>query len=107
MTLGQVLVELRKERRVCLREVGQAIGVSTAYISMAENNRGKPSTAIIQKLAEYYNTTIYEIFCEIAGSREPEAVFNALLKYVSTPNEYANNQWVKEKIKRLYIRKAS
>lgn len=107
MTLGQILIELRKEKRVCLREVGKAVGISVAYVSIAENGRGRPSVVIIEKLAGYYNTTVYEIFCEIAGGREPELVFNALLKYVSTPNEYSNKQWVKQKIKRLYVRKAS
>lgn len=54
------LVELRGERRQT--EVAMAIGVCQSTYSMYESGERIPSDEKKRKIAEYYNTTVQDIF---------------------------------------------
>ena len=54
--LGTKLRELRAERGVTLKEMAQAIGVSSAYLSALEHGRrGRPSWYLIQRIITFFN----------------------------------------------------
>lgn len=107
MTLGQVLVELRKEKKVSLAQVKRAIGVSPSQLSLMENDEGKPSVSQLMKLAEYYDTTIYDIFREMSGYQSDRGVFDTLVNWMATPNEPTIKRWTHTKLRRLHNIRAS
>jgi transcriptional regulator with XRE-family HTH domain len=58
MTLGAHLRQLRRDRKLTLRDVEDATGrdVSNAYLSQVENGR-KPSPDVLQSLADAYGVS--------------------------------------------------
>lgn len=53
---GLHLQDLRKQRNVTQKEMAEAIGVSSAYLSALEHGqRGKPSWAMLQRIVGYFN----------------------------------------------------
>lgn len=58
--IAKRLIELRGKRT--REEVAKAVGVSVSAISMYENGERIPRDAIKIKFAEYYNTSVQEIF---------------------------------------------
>jgi transcriptional regulator with XRE-family HTH domain len=53
---GQRMRELRTERRVTLRQMAEAVGVSAAYLSALElGKRGRPGWPLIQRIIAYFN----------------------------------------------------
>lgn len=66
-TLGQYLRNLRLARRLTLREVEDASGVSNPYLSQLETDKiTKPSPHVLHKLAPVYGAS-YETLMEKAG----------------------------------------
>ena len=71
---GTYLRELRRARRLTLREVQEKSGVSNSYLSQVENGRIlQPSPHVLQKLAEAYDVP-YEHLMARAGYIRPPAV---------------------------------
>lgn len=67
VTLGSYLRSVRESRRMTLREVEDASGVSNAYLSQLETGKiVKPSPHIIHKISSVYGTS-YEILMDKAG----------------------------------------
>ena len=60
MTVAERLVKARGNRK--REEVAKAVGVSLSAISMYENGVRMPRDETKVKLAEYYNTTVQELF---------------------------------------------
>jgi transcriptional regulator with XRE-family HTH domain len=53
---GEKLRELRAARGSTLKEMAEAIGVSSAYLSSLEHGRrGRPSWYLIQRIIAYFN----------------------------------------------------
>ena len=52
VTLGQKLSDLRAQRRMGLRELGRAVGVTAMHISNLEKGKSMPSPELVQKLAD-------------------------------------------------------
>ncbi len=52
----------RAEHRISQSELAAAIGVSRKTISTIEVGRFVPSTVIALKLAQYFNTTVEDMF---------------------------------------------
>jgi transcriptional regulator with XRE-family HTH domain len=54
--LGAKLRALRDERGVSLKDMAQALDVSSAYLSALEHGRrGKPTFALLQRIIAYFN----------------------------------------------------
>ena len=71
---GTYLRELRRARRLTLREVEERSGVSNSYLSQVENGRIlQPSPHVLQKLGEAYDVP-YEHLMARAGYIRPPAV---------------------------------
>lgn len=60
MTVAERLVQARGERK--REDVAAAIGVSLSAIAMYENGERVPRDEIKVRLAEYYKTTVQELF---------------------------------------------
>ena len=71
--LGAYLRDLRRARRLTLREVEERSGVSNSYLSQVENGRiAQPSPHVLQKLAAAYAVP-YEHLMARAGYIRPAA----------------------------------
>jgi transcriptional regulator with XRE-family HTH domain len=55
--LGKRILELRKERRLTLRETSEAIGVSTSAVSMYETGKRSPDHETLIKIANFFNVS--------------------------------------------------
>jgi transcriptional regulator with XRE-family HTH domain len=66
-SLGTELRDVRNLRKLSLRDVEQATGISNAYLSQLENDKvTKPSPHFLHKLAKLYAVD-YEMLMEAAG----------------------------------------
>jgi transcriptional regulator with XRE-family HTH domain len=66
-SLGEGLKVARELRKLSLRDVEDATGISNAYLSQLENNKvKKPSPHFLHKLASLYEVG-YELLMESAG----------------------------------------
>ena len=53
---GEKIRKLRADRKVTLRDMARAIGVSSAYLSALEHGkRGRPGWPLIQRTIAYFN----------------------------------------------------
>ena len=53
---GQKLRQLRAARRIQLKAMASALGVSAAYLSALEHgHRGRPSGGLVQQIVAYFN----------------------------------------------------
>ena len=52
------LKELRKEKRISMKELGSIIGVAESTISLYESGKRQPDYEILLKLAEYFGVTV-------------------------------------------------
>ena len=66
-SLGEGLKIAREMRKLSLREVEEATGISNAYLSQLENDKvKKPSPHFLHKLSTLYSID-YELLMEAAG----------------------------------------
>lgn len=73
-SLGQGLKMARELRKLSLRDVEQATGISNPYLSQLENDKvRKPSPVFLHKLASLYGVD-YELLMEAAGYIQRKAV---------------------------------
>jgi transcriptional regulator with XRE-family HTH domain len=53
---GEKIRELRAARRITLKEMAEAVGVSPPYLSALEHgHRGSPSWYLVQRIITYFN----------------------------------------------------
>jgi HTH-type transcriptional regulator, competence development regulator len=75
-TLGQGLKLARELRKLSLRDVEKATGISNPYLSQLENNKiNKPSPFYLHKLASLFGID-YEMLMEAAGYVQRKSVAN-------------------------------
>jgi HTH-type transcriptional regulator, competence development regulator len=73
-SLGQGLKLARELRKLSLRDVEKATGISNPYLSQLENNKiNKPSPFYLHKLANLYEIG-YEMLMEAAGYVQRKSV---------------------------------
>jgi transcriptional regulator with XRE-family HTH domain len=71
-TLGEELRTVRELRKLSLRNVESATGISNAYLSQLENDKiKKPSPHFLSKLANLYDLA-YETVMQAAGYVAPK-----------------------------------
>jgi transcriptional regulator with XRE-family HTH domain len=65
--LGELLADARARRKLTLRAVQEAVGISNAYLSQLETGKVQsPSPVVLHKLSELYEIP-YEAVMEVAG----------------------------------------
>ena len=57
-----MIQELRKKRRLTQNELAEAVEVTRQTIISLENGKYKPSLVLAHKIAQYFDSTIEEIF---------------------------------------------
>lgn len=57
MTFGERLKELRKSKKITIRELERRINMSNAIISQYENNLREPGMKAIIKLCKFYEVS--------------------------------------------------
>ena len=65
--IGKKLYKLRTELGKSRKEVAEDIGISVSALQMYENGQRIARDDIKIKLAEYFNTTVQEIFFDQEG----------------------------------------
>jgi transcriptional regulator with XRE-family HTH domain len=69
--LGELLADARGRRKLTLRAVQEAVGISNAYLSQLETGKVQsPSPVVLHKLSELYELP-YETVMEAAGYPPP------------------------------------
>jgi transcriptional regulator with XRE-family HTH domain len=71
---GEKLRQMRAERGVTLKEMAEAIGVSSAYLSALEHGRrGAPTWFLVQRIISYFNIIWdeAEALCRLAQTSDP------------------------------------
>src|SRR5262249_32401593 len=72
--LGTLLADARKRKRLTLRAVQEAVGISNAYLSQLETGKVQsPSPIVLHKLSELYGLP-YATVVQEAGYPLPETV---------------------------------
>ncbi len=75
--LGQRLRELRQNKKMTLKEVGDYLELTPVAISCYEKETRKPSHQIIQKLADLYETTSDDIIGIQNDSSNMKTILNS------------------------------
>ncbi len=72
--LGELLADARARRKLTLRAVQEAVGISNAYLSQLETGKVRsPSPVVLYKLSELYDLP-YATVMEAAGYPSPQNV---------------------------------
>ena len=61
MTLGERLLQLRKKNYYTQQMLGQKLNISAQAISKWENDLSEPDLAMLRKLAELYEISLYDL----------------------------------------------
>ena len=64
-TLGQKLRELRHQKGYKLNEVAEGADLSISFISLIERDKASISVENLNKLANFYNVRLFQIFQDI------------------------------------------
>jgi transcriptional regulator with XRE-family HTH domain len=62
MEIGQKINQLRVEKKLSMRELGEKIGISHAHISKLESGINSPSVELLEKLAEFFDIDVSYFF---------------------------------------------
>ncbi|KIO60195.1 hypothetical protein B4065_0121 [Caldibacillus thermoamylovorans] len=60
--IGNRIQQLRKEKGISQQELADYLGIERTSLSKIENMKYNPSARIMQKIAEYFNLPIGDIF---------------------------------------------
>jgi len=71
--LGSYLMEMRRHKRLSLREVQEETGVSGSYLSQVEQGKRRPSARLLRKIAPAYGASVRELLVTAGYLNEPEA----------------------------------
>ncbi len=82
------LRQLRKERRLSQKELGDAVGVSASTIGMYEQNRRKPNTKMICKFAEFFGVSSDSLLGNAQQVQAPDlnSIQDALTAFLHSQN---------------------
>lgn len=67
--IGSKLRELRKARKLSLKQLAGRSGCSTSYLSMVENGKVDPGISRLKKIADALRVTIVDLFQENHNSK--------------------------------------
>lgn len=76
MTIGTKLAKSRAEKGITQESLAEAVGISTSYISLIENDQKKPSYSVLIKLANYFDVSIDYFFgTDTTEAKDPSIKF--------------------------------
>lgn len=87
----EALRQLRKSKGVTMKDVGAAIGVSEATVSLYERGLRSPSYEVLLKLGEYFEVSVDYL---LNGSDSAKGVQNMLRSGIITPTDIAEEMGI-------------
>ncbi|MGB9976666.1 helix-turn-helix domain-containing protein [Thermovenabulum sp.] len=69
---GSLIRQLRKNRKLSLKELAEKTGLSVSYLSEIETGKKKPSLEVVQKLADALNVSVEAFFNNAGEVSNPE-----------------------------------
>lgn len=70
--LGSYLRELRRHKRLSLRQVQEETGASGSYLSQVEQGKRHPSAHLLRKIAPTYGASVRDLLTMAGYLNEPE-----------------------------------
>jgi transcriptional regulator with XRE-family HTH domain len=64
MDIGQKINQLRVEKKLSMRELGEKIGITHSHISKLESGINSPSVELLEKLAQFFDIDISYFFAK-------------------------------------------
>ena len=58
MSVGQIIRELRRERKITQEELGKILNLGKSTISQYENDINKPDSDMLKLIADFFNTSV-------------------------------------------------
>lgn len=96
-TIGKKLKELRAERNMSMREVGEEIGINYTYISKIEKGQ-IPSMKLLNDLCKVYGVEVKDLYGE--SQPVPEELREIGVEWISFAKEMEKENLTPERIKR-------
>jgi len=72
LELGNYLRDLRKRKRLSLRQIQQGTGASGSYLSQVEQGKRHPSGELLRKIAPTYGASVKDLLTMAGYLDEPE-----------------------------------
>jgi len=72
LELGNYLRDLRKRKRLSLRQIQQETGASGSYLSQVEQGKRHPSGELLRKIAPTYGASVKDLLTMAGYLDEPE-----------------------------------
>ncbi len=79
MEFGEILKELRRERKLGIKRLAPDLGVSYSYLSKLENARATPSDDLLLRVSAYFDYDSSRLF--LSASRIPPEVLTILREH--------------------------
>ena len=70
--LGSYLRQLRRRKRLSLRQVQEETGASGSYLSQVEQGKRHPSGRFLRKIAPAYDTSVRDLLTMASFPNKPE-----------------------------------
>jgi transcriptional regulator with XRE-family HTH domain len=70
--LGSYLRELRRRKRLSLRQIQEETGASSSYLSQVEQGKRHPRARLLRKIAPTYGTSVRDLLAMAGYLNEPE-----------------------------------
>jgi transcriptional regulator with XRE-family HTH domain len=85
LDIGNKINQLRVEKQLSMRQLGEKIGISHAHISKLESGINSPSVDLLEKLADFFNEDITYFFSKDSEKFTREITIEYLRKnYILT-----------------------
>jgi quercetin dioxygenase-like cupin family protein/DNA-binding Xre family transcriptional regulator len=84
--IGAALRALRRERRLSLKDVSDATGISASFLSLVENDKSDLTLGRLIKLASFYDVHASDLLPKGTG-RDPVVIRGEELQHLASPSE--------------------
>jgi transcriptional regulator with XRE-family HTH domain len=83
---GVSLRDLRRERRLSLRDVSHATGISSSFLSLVENGKSDITLGRLMKLAAFFDVHVSDLLPAGVG-RDPIVIRASERRHIGSPSE--------------------
>lgn len=85
--IGEKLRKMRDSLGITLNDVAKEVGVSASFLSMVENNKSGISFSNLQKVLQFYNLNISDLFNQEKYGKESRVVYAKQAKEVAIKSD--------------------
>jgi transcriptional regulator with XRE-family HTH domain len=73
MKIGEVIVTLRKQKKVKQKDLADSLEISATYLSLIEHGEQRPSIALIARIADFFDLPVTAILFKALGSENAKS----------------------------------